>query len=185
MSLSLAYAEAFPGKGEPYYWASLWPSSIALAEHLLAREDLPGLRTLELGCGCGLAGIAAGLRGAHVTVTDNQPAALELATDNWRRNGLQPAALQPLDWRDPPPDGGYELILGADILYHPPVFPDLARCITELLEPGGSILLAEPGRPCAHAFFGRMLQAGYQTEVTHHEVLCGGATHEIAVIRLR
>ena len=51
------------------YWAELWPSGLALARHVAARE-LRGLRVLELGCGLGLPALAAALRGADVLATD-------------------------------------------------------------------------------------------------------------------
>src|SRR5215470_3089340 len=45
------------------YWAELWPSGLALAQHV-AMRDLQGMRVLELGCGLGLPALAAALRGA-------------------------------------------------------------------------------------------------------------------------
>jgi predicted nicotinamide N-methyase len=52
------------------YWAEVWPSAVALA-YSLAREDLVGLRAIELGCGVGLPTIAALDRGAMVLATDH------------------------------------------------------------------------------------------------------------------
>src|SRR5581483_5753574 len=51
------------------YWAELWPSGIALARAVAAR-DVRGLRVLELGCGLGLPSLAAALGGADVLATD-------------------------------------------------------------------------------------------------------------------
>src|SRR5262249_5725164 len=59
------------------YWAELWPSGLALARHLAARE-LGGLRILELGCGLGLPALAAASRGADVLATDWAEDAIEL-----------------------------------------------------------------------------------------------------------
>ena len=44
-----------------------WPSGTATARHLLAHPSLvAGRRVLDLGCGVGAAGLAAGLAGAKV-----------------------------------------------------------------------------------------------------------------------
>ena len=51
------------------YWAELWPSGVALAEHV-GERDLAGRRVLELGAGLGLPSLAAALRGADVLATD-------------------------------------------------------------------------------------------------------------------
>lgn len=46
------------------YWCDLWPSGIFMAEELLARPELVrGQRVCEIGCGLGLAGLAAAAAG--------------------------------------------------------------------------------------------------------------------------
>jgi len=169
-SIHLSHADAFSQVGDQVYWASLWPSSVALAEHLLLGKSLEKKRVLELGCGCGLAGIAAGKRGGEVVVTDLMPEALRLAKENWSRNGLcEPHALQ-MDWCQPCLQQKQDLIIGADILYHPEQYPDLLRTLGRLVSADGRILIADPGRPHANEFFARALRAGYVLDTTHHEV---------------
>lgn len=175
------YAKEVDAAAQPAYWASLWPSAVALAGHLLRRDDLTDKQVLEVGCGCGLAGIAAAKRGAEVTVTDLLPEALALAEINWRQNQLRPAALQSLDWCNPACATCFELILGADILYHPPDFPDLVRSLCSLLESGGTLILSEPGRPQAHEFFARMLQAGFEIDTVHYHIPLHGESSDISV----
>lgn len=177
----LAYAREFPDDGGDWYWASLWPSSVALALELLERRDLEGEKILEIGCGCGLAGLAAGRRGARVTVTDLRAEALELAAENWRRNRLRPASVEPLDWRRPGNVGRFDMILGADILYDEREFPALIRLLTSHLNPGGRALVAEPGRPRAHGFFARMLRRGFSTDTRHQLVELHGERFEVGV----
>lgn len=47
------------------YWVRAWPSSIALASLILARPELvAGKKVADVGCGLGLAGLAAALAGA-------------------------------------------------------------------------------------------------------------------------
>src|SRR5262245_5390612 len=61
------------------YWAYLWPGAILLADEVMGQEWREGVEVLEIGCGLGLAGLAALARGSHVTFSDYSPAALELA----------------------------------------------------------------------------------------------------------
>src|SRR4051812_22916656 len=69
------------------YWADLWPSSIALAKHLIkSKVIVEGTQVLEIGCGLGLPGIVAGKLGAKVTMTDYLKPALDFAKHNWQLN---------------------------------------------------------------------------------------------------
>ena len=66
--------------GDPY-WTRAWPSSIALASFILSRPELvKGKRVADLGCGLGLAGIAAAISGAReVVLLDREVLALRCA----------------------------------------------------------------------------------------------------------
>lgn len=65
---------------------------------LLARavhaEVRPGQSFLEVGCGAGFVAMVAARAGAHVTATDLNPHAVELARHNARQNGLRVEAVQ-------------------------------------------------------------------------------------------
>ena len=61
------------------YWAELWPAAVAMAHYMTERLPLAGRRDLELGCGLGLVGIVAALKGARVLSTDYEAAALAFA----------------------------------------------------------------------------------------------------------
>lgn len=63
------------------YWCRPWPSGLALGALLLREPGLVrGRRVLDLGCGAGVAGIAAALAGAaEVVLADRDPAAAECA----------------------------------------------------------------------------------------------------------
>lgn len=53
------------GDRDPY-WCRPWPSAIALAQLILQNPDLVrGKRVCDIGCGLGLAGIAAALSGDY------------------------------------------------------------------------------------------------------------------------
>ena len=136
------------------YWAELWPSGLALARNVAARE-LGGLRVLELGCGLGLPALAAALRGAQVLATDWAEDAIELLRQNAERNGvfLRVARVR---WSEPDVllrAAPWDLVLGADLLYEARNAEQLAELVPRL---GGEMLLAEPGRPYAKEFLERM-----------------------------
>jgi predicted nicotinamide N-methyase len=80
------------------YWAELWPSALALAQHILETNAIPvRASVLEIGCGLGLPGIAAGLTGASVIFTDYLQDALDFAQANWKLNNHSPATFTLLD----------------------------------------------------------------------------------------
>jgi len=135
------------------YWAELWPSGVALARYVAARE-LGGLRVLELGCGLGLPALAAALRGADVLATDWAEDAIELLQQNVERNGVF-LRLARVRWSEPEPllrAAPWDLVLGADLLYEARNAEQLAGLLPQL---GGEVLLAEPGRPYAKEFLER------------------------------
>ena len=88
------------------YWAELWTSALVLAEKILSDDAVAGLSVLELGCGLGLAGIAAAKAGAHVTLTDYDEDALMFARWNALTNlGASTAGrirICSMDWRQAP-----------------------------------------------------------------------------------
>ena len=51
------------------YWADIWPSARVLAERIVS-TPVDERRFLELGCGAGLASVAAAMAGFDVTATD-------------------------------------------------------------------------------------------------------------------
>ena len=88
--------EAFDHEEFLPYWAELWPSSVALAKAVGARA-LRGAPTLELGCGLGLASIAAARAGGRVLATDWSAEAIRFTTGNAARNSLEMPGLNNWD----------------------------------------------------------------------------------------
>jgi predicted nicotinamide N-methyase len=127
------------------YWAELWPSGLALARAL--PERLEGLSAVELGAGLGVPSLVAAIRGARVTAVDWAPEAVELLRENAARNHIRLAAVH-ADWRAF--TGSFDLVLGADLLYEARNVEALVDLLPHL---GPRVLLAEPGRPHAAAFF--------------------------------
>jgi predicted nicotinamide N-methyase len=129
------------------YWAELWPSGLALAEALPERLD--GMRLVDLGCGLGVPSLVAASRGGEVTSLDWAADAVDLLSENANRNGLRLEALHG-DWRSF--SGSFDLVLGADLLYEARNVEALLAVLPRLAP---KVLLAEPGRPHASAFFER------------------------------
>lgn len=157
------------------YWATLWPSGIALADMLLTQPHLlAGQRALELGCGLGVTATAALAVGAHLAVTDYAPESLLLCRINALRNiRREPHALR-LNWREPsaafnklaePP---FPVVLAADVLYEARDVEPLLALIDRLVAPDGVLLLAEPGRPPAQRFVAAARMAGWHDEAVQH-----------------
>ena len=103
------------------YWAEIWPSAYVLAGRIAKFKNAQGLqplgldngkhvsavpRLLELGCGCGLAVIAALAGGFSVTAIDYYPEALEFVRLNALRNDLPAPETMVVDWRKYPREAG-------------------------------------------------------------------------------
>ncbi len=147
------------------YWSELWPSSVGLATYLVEHGVEKGRSTIELGCGLGLAGVTASLLGASVLFTDFDEDALCFAQENHRQNLGVPGAVQFLDWRNPPRDRTFDLILGADVLYERRFLEPFLDTLQALLSPKGEALVAEPGRTIAAAPLKKLESAGFNREL--------------------
>lgn len=141
------------------YWGFLWPSANVLAELILAREWPRRLKTIELGCGSGLVGIAALFAGLDVTFSDLVPEAVELARQNAVANGFAKTNAIVLDWRQPLTER-FELILASDVLYFSELHQPLIELIDRMLEPSGQCWIADPGRTLAREFLHALSEAG-------------------------
>jgi predicted nicotinamide N-methyase len=133
------------------YWAELWPSGAALAG-AMSSLDVRGARVLELGAGLGLPSLAAAIRGADVLATDWAEDAVDLLRANADRNGIR-LRVECVRWDEPEPllrAAPWDLVLGADLLYEERNATALLALLPQL---GGEIVLADPGRPFARAFF--------------------------------
>jgi predicted nicotinamide N-methyase len=163
------------------YWAELWPSSISLAQFILISEVVKKRMTvLELGCGIGLAGIAAALAGGEVTITDYQAEALAVSEMNWLINlGVSPRTLL-MDWRKPFLDEKFDLIIGSDIVYEERFFEPILNIIWQMSTDDGRILLSEPNRPVAVSFFPMLQTTGWKLEKHDSVISHQGRSYNIS-----
>jgi SAM-dependent methyltransferase len=123
----------------------IYDTAYAMAQLLLIDPEWsaalgPGARVLEIGCGCGLVGLAAAhVGGAHVTLTDLSEAALALAGVNAALNGV-PAATHSYALGDtdlaaafPASGGSFDVILASDVIYQDDTPPLLVQSLVALL----------------------------------------------------
>ncbi len=144
------------------YWSYLWPTSLEVGELLLKTPWPMGLRTLEIGTGIGLTGVVALAAGLDVVLSDYDPQSLELAAFNARRNGHSHPKTLCLDWRNPPAGLTYPFLLGCDVIYERRNHEPILGLMGQMLEPGGLVWLADPGRHSAHLFFEDAKAAGWE-----------------------
>ena len=153
---ALLTEEAFEREDLLPYWAELWASSLALARTLAVRP-LRRARLLELGCGLGLAAIAAARAGARVTATDWSAPAVRLAARNAEANGVDLETLR-CSWQSPAPLAArapWPLVTASDVLYDRANIPLLLDLLPKLTDGGSEVLIADPGRPPAEEFLDR------------------------------
>lgn len=151
MTLDVVH-EAFAKDEYMPYWADIWPASRMLARAVLHEPWTPGTEALELGCGLGLAGIAALAMGLKVTFSDYDACALHFAAGNARLNGYHDFRTQQIDWRYPPDNLRVPVILAADLVYEMRILAPLIAFIKKVLRPGGLCLLTDVDRVPSQAF---------------------------------
>lgn len=164
------------------YWADLWPSARVLAAEL-ANAPLPSVegqpQLLELGCGLGLATVAALHAGYAVTATDYYEPALRFTQANaWGALQRVPHT-RLVDWRALPTDlGRFDRVVAADVLYEHHYAPLIAAALAQTLTPGGSALIADPGRVAAPAFLDSLEAHGLVLRATEVRPYDEGAVHQ-------
>lgn len=167
------------------FWWGITSAAIALAKRVQSTE-IAGKRAIELGCGLGLAGIAAGLSGAEVLFTDFMPKALDFADANARLNGLHNFATGILDWEQPGLIEKFDLIMGSEILYDYFFHGSLIHLFRKIMKTDGTVLLADRKRLCTSRFIGRMHHVGFICEEFTEEVRVQGfPRQEISIFSLK
>jgi predicted nicotinamide N-methyase len=164
------------------YGILLWASAIGLAAHLDENPALVrGRRTLEIGCGVGLAGLVAAALGGIVTQTDYLVDAIMLSGHNAARNGIGGIDLIQADWRDFPDLEPFEVVLGSDVLYERAMHSVLGPLLRRIVAPGGQLILSDPLRPQALDFVQAMESSGWNVEIESWLLEWDGDRREIAL----
>ena len=167
------------------YWADLWPSARILAETVVAERG-NGRTLLELGCGLGLATVAAMDAGFDVLATDYYVDAIHMTRANaWRNLGREPS-VQLVNWREWPESiGRFDVVMAADVLYEKEYAILVADCIARALAPDGVALVADPGRLALPDFHARLPKAGLRiADTTRTRYEAGAIKQEIQVMRI-
>jgi predicted nicotinamide N-methyase len=149
---------------EPPYWAHLWLGARALARFIVDRQELRGLRVLDLGCGLGLCGLVAASRGAEVCFADREPGALEFVRASARRNGFSRVRCIELDFTAADLGTTFDVILAAEVVYDPRSYQPLGRFLELHLSPRGVIHLTDAFRSDARTFFEDLGRRGFRGE---------------------
>jgi predicted nicotinamide N-methyase len=158
----------------------LWASSIALADAIPPGK---GRRLLEIGAGVGLAGLVARAKGWDVVQTDYDARALELCQENAVRNGITGIKACVGDWRSWPEElvSGFDLVIGADILYERTLHPALQELLPRF---GCPILITDPLRPQAMDFLKRIENDGWGASLTVQSVAWDEDPRRVMIFQL-
>lgn len=176
---------AFDRDGDAPYWPLQWPPAEAMARAVY-RAGWPREATiLEVGCGIGLASLAAAARGSRVTVSDNQSDAVRLAVANAALNDLDVEGYL-LDWRTPI-EARYDRILGCEVIYDATLHAPLLALLNQMLSPGGEAWLADHGRMHTPLFAERAKTAGFAVSLVDEldQPLAAFRTAEYQLLKLR
>ncbi len=137
-------------------WIKIWEASFVLAEYLAGLDANAEKRFLEIGCGLGVVGIVASSFGHHVTMTEYNQDALNFARANALLNEASNVEIRAMDWHNPEIQGGFDYIVGSEILYREGDFQPILRLLRTYLKKGGEIILAEGIRKTSMAFMHQM-----------------------------
>jgi predicted nicotinamide N-methyase len=138
------------GRDAPF-WAATWPAGEELAR-FVARSSVRGRRVLDLGCGLGLAAVAAARAGADVLAVDASADGVTFAAENLSLNGVD-GRVAAWSWTDPAlaRAGPFDVVLGGDVLYSRPGAQALVESLPALVAEDGEVWIADPGRAAADA----------------------------------
>lgn len=129
----------------PPYWAVAWPGGQALARYLLDSSIASAKGIVDLGSGCGIAAIAAGLTGARrVQAIDCDPMALAAVRLNGHLNGVSIEAVQGELARTKLE--GVHAVLAGDLWYEPHVGRWATGLLRRMAGDGALVLAGDPRR---------------------------------------
>lgn len=148
------------------FWAAVWPAAQLLACFISeAPCRVAGRTVLDLGCGSGVAGIAAAKAGAdRVLASDTDPVALAMAALNAAANGLELVLEGENLLREDCPED-VQVILAGDLFYERAASLKLLDWLQRARQRGVEVLIADASRPFAPKSGVRVIsEATYATD---------------------
>lgn len=120
----------------------------------LEAEPLHGKKVLDYGCGPADFGLWMACRGAHVTLLDLSPAAIELGLRRAKASGLTVRGVAADACRLAMfGDGEFDLVFACAALHHTLKYPGAAEELARVMKPGARLVLCETwgGNPLLNA----------------------------------
>jgi predicted nicotinamide N-methyase len=137
-------------------WSKIWEASLVLADFLAGMKPQPEKRFLEIGAGIGFVGIVAAAFGHRITITEISSPALDFIRANSLINQCSPVDIVRMDWNSPGLGGGFDYIVGSEVVYHEKDFDPLQNLFNRLLKPGGKMILCSEVRKVTLKFYRRL-----------------------------
>lgn len=153
------------GDSDPY-WCLVWAAAPRTARLILEAKWASDrkLTAIELGCGAGLAGIAAQHAGLDVTFSDYSSPAVDQAISNASANGFANSKGLVLDWNHPTATQ-YDYLLGSDILYDKANHAPVLKVLRTMMVPGGEAWIGDMGRYALDGFVTLATKDGWKIDL--------------------
>ena len=164
-------------------WARIWPASIVLAELVASMPADPQREMIEIGGGLGHVSIIAAVCGHRITCSEANPHALAFAKASALLNGLPQLPVVHLDWGQPAVSGGFDTVIGSELVYRDADIAPLERLFTLLLKRGGEVILVSEVRRTSDAFMRRMAES-FRVRVHKMNLHSGSQATTILVFRM-
>lgn len=155
------------------YFGVMWEAGIGLSQ-VLTPEMCAGKKILEIGCGLALPSFVATKHGAKVIATDFHADVPLFLEKNQNDNAVH-FQYQIMNWRNEIERtktdlGTFDIVLGSDILYESQHPEQVAKALIAFLNPGGKIILADPGRAYVQKFVLAMRELGWPEKMSTQKV---------------
>lgn len=155
------------------YFGVLWEAGVGLSQ-FLSNIDVRGKKVLEIGCGLALPSFVVTKNGGEIIATDFHADVPLFLSENQKKNNIQ-FQYRVMNWRNEIERtkndlGHFDIVIGSDILYESQHPMQVAQALIAFLNPGGKIILADPGRAYIQKFITSMNELGYKEKFSTEKV---------------
>ena len=178
-----AWEKESGGEREIPFWAAVWPGGVSLARYLLNNSHIvSGKFVLDIGCGGGIAAIAASCAGAEkVIANDIDPVALHIASLNAKANKATIFTDQKNLLKDKNTTTKFDVILVADMFYERSKAQPMLKFLQRNHKEGTTVLIADGERNYAPK---RGLKLFYEEIIPVNKDLEGVAERNVRLLSL-